>query len=201
MLRRQPVEVEDIEIDPLWRDYRDLALAHGLRAYWSNPIFDATGRVLGTFAVYFRHPMRPMPRHRRLVEIAPHLASIAIYRDRLEASLQLNRKRYARLVDSNIIGCMIAKTDGQIVEANKMFLQMVGYDQEDLLAGRLRWDELTPYERQTADQEIFALLKSTGVCAPREKEYLHKDGHRVPVRLAPALLSDLPSDCICLVED
>ena len=51
--RREPVIVEDIAADPLWVNYRILALEHGLRACWSTPIFDEHHRVLGTFALYF----------------------------------------------------------------------------------------------------------------------------------------------------
>jgi hypothetical protein len=49
-----PVYVADIESDPLWTDYRHLALAHGLRACWSTPIRDTDGKVIGTFAIYRR---------------------------------------------------------------------------------------------------------------------------------------------------
>jgi GAF domain-containing protein len=51
--------VTDIETDPLWQDYRELALAHGLRACWSTPIHDAADRLIGTFAVYYREPRAP----------------------------------------------------------------------------------------------------------------------------------------------
>ena len=52
--RREAVIVEDIASDPLWDNYRDLALQHGLRACWSTPVFDSQGRLLATFALYFR---------------------------------------------------------------------------------------------------------------------------------------------------
>ena len=57
--RREPVIVEDIATDPLWDGYREVALAHGLRACWSTPIFDAERHVLGTFALYFRRRAVP----------------------------------------------------------------------------------------------------------------------------------------------
>src|SRR5205809_562797 len=61
--RGEAVVVEDIATDPLWDDYRDVALTHGLRACWSTPIFDEQRRVLGTFALYFRARGRPDERH------------------------------------------------------------------------------------------------------------------------------------------
>jgi GAF domain-containing protein len=54
--RAQQVIVADIAIDPLWADYRELALPHGLRACWSTPIFSSDGAVIATFAMYFRAP-------------------------------------------------------------------------------------------------------------------------------------------------
>ncbi len=56
-----PVYVTDVERDPLWADFRHLALRHGLRACWSRPLFDAGGAVLGTFAVYHHTPRSPTP--------------------------------------------------------------------------------------------------------------------------------------------
>jgi len=55
----EPVFVDDIKADPLWADFRDLALKHGLRACWSTPIKGEDGQVLGTFANYYRTPRHP----------------------------------------------------------------------------------------------------------------------------------------------
>lgn len=55
----ESVFVDDIKTDPLWSDYRHLALAHGLRACWSTPIKGDDGEVLGTFANYYREPRHP----------------------------------------------------------------------------------------------------------------------------------------------
>jgi PAS domain S-box-containing protein len=84
----RPVFVEDIEVDPLWARYRDLALSHGLRACWSTPVVATDGRVLGTFALYYRAPRLPTPEERDLIERATHLAGIAIERRQLEDQLR-----------------------------------------------------------------------------------------------------------------
>jgi GAF domain-containing protein len=75
MYRGQPVVVENIETDPLWADYRCLALAHGLRACWSTPIMNAQGNVSGSFALYFREPRSPEKQHTELIKTATHTAS------------------------------------------------------------------------------------------------------------------------------
>ena len=82
MHRGKLVIVDDIENDPLWRPYRKLALSHGLRACWSMPILSRQRRVLGSFALYYRDVRKPLPRERRLVEVAADLAAIAIERER-----------------------------------------------------------------------------------------------------------------------
>ena len=92
--RREPVFVEDITTDPLWENYKAVALPHGLRACWSTPLFDAQRNVLGTFAVYYRHPGLPSEHHRRLIELATHTAAIAIGRQRAKTALQESESRF-----------------------------------------------------------------------------------------------------------
>jgi PAS domain S-box-containing protein len=86
--RAEPVIVSDIATDPLWADFRDLALAHGLRACWSAPILSSTGRVLGTFATYYREPRSPSSQEHNVIERITHLASIAIERKQAEENLR-----------------------------------------------------------------------------------------------------------------
>jgi PAS domain S-box-containing protein len=81
---RRAVFVTDIENDPLWQDYRELALGFGLRACWSIPIFASEGRVLGTFAFYYREQRKPDKEDRELIARATHLAGIAIERRLLD---------------------------------------------------------------------------------------------------------------------
>nr|MBO2510361.1 bifunctional diguanylate cyclase/phosphodiesterase [Gammaproteobacteria bacterium] len=77
----EPVLCSDIEHDPRWADYKHLALPLGLRACWSVPIKSSTGRVLGTFAFYYREPCSPSPLHERLVEVSVHLCALALERE------------------------------------------------------------------------------------------------------------------------
>ena len=86
--RRERVVVEDIATDPLWAEYRELALPHGLRACWSTPIADASGRVLGTFAMYYREPRLPGEAEDGLTRTAALLACNIIVRARAEHELR-----------------------------------------------------------------------------------------------------------------
>lgn len=79
--RAEPVMVQDIQTDPLWQDYRALFAPTGLRGCWSSPIVDHQGRVVGTFAFYFREPRLPDELHHRLIDACLHLCALAIERD------------------------------------------------------------------------------------------------------------------------
>jgi PAS domain S-box-containing protein len=82
------VIVEDITIDPLWANYRDLALPHSLRACWSTPVFSSRGKVIGTFAMYYREPRSPSPGDQEIIEQITHLAGVAIERKQTQDALQ-----------------------------------------------------------------------------------------------------------------
>ena len=82
------VFVSDIATDPLWADYKDLALSHGLRACWSIPILTRGRKVLGTFAMYHREPREPTIRDLLLVDLITQTAALVIDRERAHALLQ-----------------------------------------------------------------------------------------------------------------
>ena len=82
------VYVSDIANDPLWADYKDLALAHGLRACWSIPILTRGRKVLGTFAMYHREPREPTIRDLMLVDLIIQTAALVIDRERAHAALK-----------------------------------------------------------------------------------------------------------------
>ncbi len=86
--RAQEVIVADVATDPLWADYRELAMPHGLRACWLTPIFASDGAVLATFAMYFREPRCPSPRDQQIVAQITLLASVAIQRKLDEGKLR-----------------------------------------------------------------------------------------------------------------
>jgi PAS domain S-box-containing protein len=86
--RAEPVIVSDIATDPLWVNYRELALAHGLRACWSTPILSSAGKVLGTLAIYHRERSNPTEFDHGVIGRIVHLASIAVERDQRQAALR-----------------------------------------------------------------------------------------------------------------
>ncbi|WP_406698787.1 ATP-binding protein [Singulisphaera sp. Ch08] len=96
--QKKPIYVSDIANDPLWADYADLALSHGLRACWSHPILSSSGAVLGSVAMYYHRPRQPSPNDLRLIDIVTRTATIAIERKRFEIELH---QRNEQLIDAD----------------------------------------------------------------------------------------------------
>ena len=97
--RQDTVIVKDIASDPLWEEYRGLALQYGLQACWSMPIFSSQGQVLGTFAMYYPNPRNPNEQDLQLLKTLTQLAGIAIERNRAEETLAKREQYLLALVE------------------------------------------------------------------------------------------------------
>jgi len=106
MYRREPVVVADILQDPLWEPYRSVAEPHGFRACWSTPILSHSGKALGSFAMYYREPRSPSPPETRALEMATHLAGIAIERKLAGEERERLRQAQADLAHINRVTTM-----------------------------------------------------------------------------------------------
>ena len=161
--RGEQVIVSDIATDPRWTSFREEALTNSLRACWSTPIFSLENRVLGTFAMYYREPRSPAPRHQEVIEQITHLASIAIQRKRAEealrASEQLARGQVEALTYSldvlatapapdKFLGQMLS-TMGRLLAAQSVILWLLD-ESDDSLVLRA-WAEGTNFTK--ADPE------------------------------------------------
>jgi PAS domain S-box-containing protein len=150
------------------------------------------------------------------VAIVAVLAMVALALARLEATrrrkaiaenialhgdLLARDKKIRRLVDANIVGIIIWEVEGRILEANDAFLRMLGYDREDLAAGRLHRTQLTPPEWLERDARTVAELRRIGTAKPFEKEYLRKDGSRVPVLIGGAMFEEGTNQGVGFVLD
>ncbi|MGC2184422.1 MAG: ATP-binding protein [Terriglobales bacterium] len=106
-----------------------------------------------------------------------------------------------RLVEANVVGMVMFTLQGAITGANEAFLRMVQYDHEDLASGRVRWRDITPAEWHDGDERAVNELEATSTFQPFEKEYLRKDGSRVPVLLGGALFETGGNDGVAFVLD
>jgi PAS domain S-box-containing protein len=105
-----------------------------------------------------------------------------------------------RLVEADILGIFIANVQGEIVEANQAFLQMLQYGRQDLVSGRLRWRDLTPGEWRERDERALTDALATGVFQPYEKEFLRKDGSRLPVLIGGALFQSANEGVVFVLD-
>jgi PAS domain S-box-containing protein len=115
--------------------------------------------------------------------------------------LQEREVKIRRLINTDVIGILQGNLEGRIIDANEAFLQMVGYNREDLASGGLRWTDLTPVEWCEQDERLSAELKVTGFLRPFEKEFLRKDGTRVPVLISTAMFEGSSTEGVACVLD
>lgn len=93
--RKEQVIVTNIETDPLWADFRELARRFGLRSGWSTPIFSSEHRLLGVFGIHWYKPQNPASIHFRIINSITHLASVAIERQHSQEAIRAS-ERFAR---------------------------------------------------------------------------------------------------------
>ncbi len=211
MYRGKPVVVTDIVEDPLWEDYRDLAAASGLRACWSTPILSGRGKVLGSFAMYYREPQTPTGEEARLTDVATHIAAIAIEqqtgREKL-ARTQAELAHAAQVTSMRELAASIGQelngTLGAIVSNADKCLESLDESKSDPEQLRGALTNISNDARQTIEviARIRALAKNS---APQRMplnlnelvtEVLSLIGHEAQterVNLQAELADDLPS--------
>ncbi|MEQ8791148.1 MAG: response regulator [Pirellulaceae bacterium] len=165
--------LEDVEQHQ--RPDGEVVYVHVLKA----PVFNADGENIGTQGMFWD----------------------VTRRFQAEEAQRRSDARFRRLVESDIIGVMICNLSGRIYEANDAFLALTGYSRDDLKNNRMNWGAMTPPEHLSKDEAAIAQLRDHGAAAPWEKEYIRKDGRRVPVLLGVTLLEESSDECICFVLD
>src|SRR6202051_1112041 len=141
------------------------------------------------------------PERVTVLELLASQAAISLENAMLYAALREREARIRRLFDSNIIGIFFGDLAGNATEANDAFLQIVGYTRQDLLSGNIDWADMTPPEYRATDARHVEELRRTGTCQPFEKEYIRKDGRRVPVMVGSAILEGSQEKGLAFVLD
>jgi diguanylate cyclase (GGDEF)-like protein len=118
MYERRLVVVEDIETDPLWADFRHLALPLGLRACWSVPFENDSGVVLGAFAVYYRVPRRPSAEEEAMLRDIGHSVGLAVHQDTMVQRLAHSEEHHRLVVDHLIEGIVVQSRGGIVLACN-----------------------------------------------------------------------------------
>ena len=183
------VIVSDIANDPLWSDFRELALAHSLRACWSTPIFSAEGKVIGTFAMYYREPRSPSPRDQDIIGQITHLAGVAIQHKLAEDALRRSESYLAEAQRLTHTGSWVWRVAGkEALHLSEEWYRIYGFDAKHGMPDReQRLERIHPDDRAkylttidqavatTSDYDIeFRLLLPGGTV-----KYIHSVGHPV----------------------
>lgn len=115
------------------------------------------------------------------------------------AAVRRSESRFKRLFESDIIGIFIADFNGTVIEANNAYLSLLGYTREDLVSHMITWADITPAEYAEKDRAAIAEAKEKGICSTYEKEYIHRDGHRISILIGYALIEGYKDRCIGFV--
>ncbi|MEQ9407570.1 MAG: PAS domain S-box protein [Fuerstiella sp.] len=169
--RGEQIVVSDIATDPLWADFRDMALSHELRACWSTPVFSSQGEVLGTFAVYYPTPREPSDDELRLVDILTRTAGVAIERRRGEEAVRFQ----AHLLDTVGQAAIVTHLDGEIIYWNRFAETLYGWSRDEVLGRKISDIGVAAAAAAAQAVQIMEQLR-TGKNWSGEFEALRRDG-------------------------
>lgn len=181
---KNPVVVTDIAQDPLWADFRELALVHGLRACWSTPLVAKDGRVVGTFALYYRQPRVPSVDDLNLIRLVARTALLAIEHKQAEAQAA----HLAAIVSSSSDAIASKTLEGIITSWNTSAERLLGYQASDIIGRSVR--VLIPPDRQDEEDRILARLRAGERIDHFETVRLCKDGRPLDVSLTISPIRD-----------
>jgi len=184
--RRERVIVEDTATDPRWDGLRDLALQHGLRACWSEPVFAPDGQVLGTFAMYYRQPRAPIDAELRAIEMGAHLVGVAIEHNRAEEALRESEAKFRGIVEYANVGIAIVQ-DARFRFVNPHFAGMLGYSVEELL-GTQFMGYCAPEERDRIVDFYTRRARGEPVPSRYETAMMHRHGGRVYAEVSAGII-------------
>jgi diguanylate cyclase (GGDEF)-like protein/PAS domain S-box-containing protein len=187
--RRTTVCVSDVTTDALWVDWRELAAEAGLRACWSTPIFATDDSLLGTFALYYRTPREPGARDRELVEVATHVAGIAIERARSEEAAAESEERYRDLFENANEPIATVTMDECITEVNRAFERVLGYSREELIGTNLAI-YVTSDALQTSNEATARKLSGDAAGTTFEQEFISKRGDSVILEVSSRVIEE-----------
>jgi PAS domain S-box-containing protein len=184
--RRGRVIVEDTATDPRWDGLRDLALQHGLRACWSEPVFSPDGQVVGTFAMYYRQPRAPTEAELRTIEMGAHLVGVAIEHNRAEEALRESEEKFRGIVEYANVGIAIVQ-DARFRFVNPHFAGMLGYTVEELL-GTEFMGYCAPEERDRIVDFYAGRVSGQPVPSRYETAMMHRHGGRVYAQVSAGII-------------
>ncbi len=165
-----------------------------------DPVLSSDGTVLGAVKI-----LSDITGYKRAEEERTRLLEAEQkFRRELQSTLvalKQSQDRSQRIFNSNLVGIIVAADSGEMIEVNEYFAKLVGYSREELMGGAVTWRELTAPEYRDLDVRGMEELTRYGICTPFEKEYLRRDGVRVPVLIGAARLEGRQYEHVAFVLD
>jgi PAS domain S-box-containing protein len=195
---REPVALQDASAAHEFRD-DEYVRSHQARSVLCLPLLKQTRLVA---ILYLENNLiygAFTPARMALVAVLAADAAISLENAQLYRELQEREARVRRLIDSNIIGIFIWHEDGRVLDSNDAFLQMIGYQREEIVSGRVRWPSFTSPEWQHRIPGALQETREAGAAEAREWEYVKKDGTHLPVLLGSAIFDEAPEEGVCFV--
>ncbi|WP_188623968.1 putative bifunctional diguanylate cyclase/phosphodiesterase [Caldalkalibacillus thermarum] len=194
------VIVENIATDPLWADFKQIALDHGLASCWSMPIVDARNKVLGTFAIYHRTPLTPTHEELKLIDTFSSLASLALGHERTKRKLEESEQRYKSLFKYNTDAVFTLDVNGHFLTANKAAIALSGYSRKELL--NMSFTLLVVMEDLGKTLKAF---RETLNGNPQNFEmcFQNKQGERIHLNITsvPIVVNESVTGVFCIAKD
>ncbi|TWU46848.1 Sensor protein FixL [Rubripirellula reticaptiva] len=190
----QRVIVEDINTDPLWEDYRDLAVRANLRACWSEPIFDSSKKIVGTFAIYYTEPRTPDTTDLDFVLDSAKLAAIAIERACSDDML----RQMATILDSTEDAIILKNLDGVIEKWNEGAERLYGFSNDEAVGQSIKM--LIPEDRTYELDANAERLRQGERIEHFETVRVTKDGRRIHVSSSISPVRDSAGNLSHVVE-
>ncbi|MGM0984151.1 MAG: bifunctional diguanylate cyclase/phosphodiesterase [Pseudomonadota bacterium] len=170
---REVVICEDIEHDPRWEGFKSLATDAGLLACWSYPVIASEGRLLGTFATYYRRPGKPGNTELERTRQAVDLVALAVEREQDRRSLWESEQRYRSLFVYNPDAVFSLDLQGHFVSANAHCAEFTGFSVEQII-GKHFSRFLNPNDLAYVQQKFEITLD--GEPCRYELQIPHRDG-------------------------
>jgi PAS domain S-box-containing protein len=138
---------------------------------------------------YYEYIFVPVKNKRGQVEaVAGSTRDISVHKQ-AQLALKASEERFKQLAETSNFGLVIGDTQGRLTYANATVQKLLGYSEDDFKTGGVRWDRLTPPEFAAKDARAVQQLTTSGHCEPYEKEYLAKDGRRIPILIGASKLT------------